>query len=80
MKNKILASMQKKASEFMKEPKKKMGEWWESFKSRHHLFIEHLVVYFKWLVAFTPVYLLIVLIQHFSPLPIPTLPETYSAH
>jgi hypothetical protein len=31
MGNKIPASMREEASEFMKDPKKKMREWWESF-------------------------------------------------
>ena len=70
MENKILASMPEEESESMKDPKKKIRNLWENFKSGHQLFIERLVVYFKWLVTFTPVYLLIVLIQHFfSPSP-----------
>ncbi|MBE9592847.1 MAG: hypothetical protein IMF19_05145, partial [Proteobacteria bacterium] len=31
MKNKILASMQKEASEFIKDPKNKMREWWDKW-------------------------------------------------
>jgi hypothetical protein len=51
----------------MKGLKKKMGDWWESFKSGHHLFIKRLVEYFKWLVWFTPVYLLIVMLHYLFP-------------
>jgi hypothetical protein len=56
---KILASMREEASEFREDPKKKMGDWWKSFKSRHHLLIERLVVYFKWLVGVTLVCILL---------------------
>jgi hypothetical protein len=66
---KILASMQKKASEFMKDLKKKIRNWWENFQSRHQLLIERLIVYLKYFVKFRfiPVYIFLFLLPIFSP-------------
>jgi hypothetical protein len=66
---KILASMQKKASEFMKDLKKKICNWWENFQSRHQLLIERLIVYLKYFVKFRfiPVYIFLFLIPIFFP-------------
>jgi hypothetical protein len=38
-----------KASEFMEGLKKKMGEWWENFKSGHQLCFKRLILYLKYL-------------------------------
>jgi hypothetical protein len=45
MKIKIRASMQKKASEFMKDPKKKMREWWEGVGYKKKQLIKCLLPY-----------------------------------
>jgi hypothetical protein len=52
---------------FMKDSNKKMRDWWASFQSTHQQWIERSVVYFKWLVMFTPVYFLLALIHIFFP-------------
>lgn len=66
---KISASMWKEASEFMKDLKKKIRNWWENFQSRHQLLIERLIVYLKYFVKFRfiPVYIFLFLIPIFFP-------------